>query len=117
MQFIWVGCAMHKDMNAMKGGNKAMMAWWAETGNIPPILLANKDNAAVLDDAPEDELEFTEVERHAFDNSAHGGVKAASIAGALFNDKDNKKGQQNTVWWYFEKHHGKVVSFPDTSNN
>jgi len=117
MQFIWVGCAMHKDMNAMKGGNKAMMAWWEETGNTPPIILANRDNAAVLDDAPEDESEFIEVERHAFDNSTCGGVKTTSIAGALFNDKDTKKGQQYTVRWYFEKFCGKVVSFPDTSNN
>jgi hypothetical protein len=62
MQFIWVGCCMHKDMNGMKGGNKSMMNWYAETGNTAPVLLANRDNAAVLDDAPEDESEFTDVE-------------------------------------------------------
>src|SRR5687767_1322001 len=91
MLFIWVGCSMHKDMNGMKGGNKATMAWYAETGNVAPILLANRDNAAVLDDAPEDELEFRDTERRAFDSSTCGGVKTTSIAGALFNDKDKKK--------------------------
>ena len=95
MLFVWAGCAMHKDMNGMKGGNKAMMAWYAETGNVAPVLLANRDNAAVLDGAPEDDSEFTDVERHASDNSSCGAVKAGSIAGALFNDKDKKKGLQN----------------------
>jgi hypothetical protein len=117
MQFVWVGCSMHKDQNGMKGGAKAMREWYAKSGNISPVLLANRDNAAVLDDAPEDESEFTAAERRAFDNSACGGVKATSIAGALFNDKDKKKGLQHTMRWYFEQYFGKVLSFPDTSNN
>jgi len=39
--FVWTGCAMHKDLNCVKGGNEAMMEWW-EKNNVPgPILLAN----------------------------------------------------------------------------
>ena len=26
--FIWAGCGCHKDLNSVKGGNKAMMALW-----------------------------------------------------------------------------------------
>ena len=26
--FIWTGCAMHKDLNCVKWGNKEMMAWY-----------------------------------------------------------------------------------------
>jgi hypothetical protein len=51
--FIWVGCAMHKDLNCVKGGNAKMMEWWDENDVTGPILLANKDNAAVLEQAEE----------------------------------------------------------------
>ena len=55
--FVWAGCSMHKDLKGVKGGNKAMMAWWSENGETGPVHLANRDNAAVLnnmatEDAP-----------------------------------------------------------------
>jgi hypothetical protein len=25
--FVWTGCAMHKDLNCVKGGNESMMEW------------------------------------------------------------------------------------------
>lgn len=25
--FVWAGCSMHKDLNSVKGGNKAMMSY------------------------------------------------------------------------------------------
>jgi len=37
----------------------------------------------------------TKAQHCAMDVTAAGGVKAASIAGAIFNHKDHKKGQQN----------------------
>ena len=46
--FVWAGCSMHKDLNSVKGGNKAMMSWWSENGETGPVRLANRDNAAVL---------------------------------------------------------------------
>ena len=46
--FIWAGCAMHKDLNCVKGGNAAMMLWWEENAVTGPTFLANRDNAAVL---------------------------------------------------------------------
>ena len=48
--FIWAGCGCHKDLNTVHGANMAMMAWW-DGNNIPgPVLLANRDNKAVLED-------------------------------------------------------------------
>ena len=46
--FVRTGCAMHKDLNCFKGGSAAMANWWKENSEDGPILLANKDNAAVL---------------------------------------------------------------------
>ena len=83
---------MHKELNAVKGGNTAMMAWWQDQDpSIPgPCLLANKDNAATLHDILlEDDLSsLNSAERRALDVSAAGAVKLASLAGALFNHKD-----------------------------
>jgi hypothetical protein len=116
--FIWVGCGCHKDLNTVRGGNAAMMAWWKETGTIGPILLANRDNAAVLENkAPDADsaIAATTVEQRALDNTTCGGVKVASIAGAIFNHKDDKKGQQHTFSWWCQNH-GIPSTFPDTSN-
>ena len=87
-QFIWVGCAMHKDLNCVKGGNEAMVAWWDENEVQGPILLANKDNAAVLEQA-EDTEEYTAAEQRAHDASAGGGVKLSALAGMVFNNKND----------------------------
>jgi hypothetical protein len=113
--FVWTGCGCHKNLNSVSGGNAPMMAWWAENGVTPPILLANRDNAAVLNnlDSPDD---LTPAEQHALESTTRGGVKAASLAGAIFNHKDDKKGQQDTFKWWFQKA-GIAIAFPDTSNN
>ena len=76
---------MHKDLNSVKGGNKAMMAWWGENDIPGPIHLANRDNAAVLSGMVETVDSTTPAEKRAMDVTACGGVKAASIAGAIFN--------------------------------
>jgi hypothetical protein len=113
--FIWVGCGCHKNLNSVSGGNAGMIAWWDEKNITGPILLANKDNTAILKDVtPTDDL--TPVEQQAFEKTSRGGVKAASIAGAIFNHKDDKKGQQDMFKWWF-KHVGIPMMFPDTSNN
>jgi hypothetical protein len=99
----------------VSGGNTPMMAWWAENDVTPPILLANRDNAAVLNNL--DSLDdLTPAEQHALESTTRGGVKAASLAGAIFNHKDDKKGQQDTFKWWFQMA-GIPISFPDTSNN
>ena len=39
-----------------------------------------------------------------------------SLVGAIFNHKDDKKGQQDTLRFFFESVIGYMVTFPDTSN-
>jgi hypothetical protein len=113
--FIWAGCAMHKDLNSVKGGNAAMVAWWEENDVVGPMLLANCDNAAVLQQAGNLD-DPTPAEQRAIDSSKCGGVKLASLAGSLFNNKDDKAGQQDTYQHFFESRNQKVPRFPDTSN-
>jgi len=49
--FIWVGCGCHKDLNTVLGGYIAISKFWEENGLDPPVLLPNKFNAAVINDA------------------------------------------------------------------
>ncbi|RDX45192.1 hypothetical protein OH76DRAFT_1486504 [Lentinus brumalis] len=123
--FLRLGCAMHKDLNAVKGGSTAMMSGWAELGLTPPVLLANKDNASTLRDIDPGLLdldradladELSPAELRAFEASTRGGVKLTNLAGALFNHKDDKKGQQDTYLFYFQEIVGHALRFPDTSN-
>ncbi|KIK95879.1 hypothetical protein PAXRUDRAFT_139758, partial [Paxillus rubicundulus Ve08.2h10] len=60
----------------------------------------------------------TAAELQVVEVSGRGGVKAASIAGAIFNHKDDKKGVHDTHCQYFEviKGCGRSVTFSDTSN-
>ena len=99
----------------MSGGNKAMMDLWEELDATGPIILANKDNTAVLKNVKSTD-ELTPAEQHALETSTCGGVKTASIAGAIFNHKDDKKGQQDMFKWWFAQA-GIPMMFPNTSSN
>jgi len=88
--FIWVGCGCHKDLNTVKGGNAGMMAWWSKNDVEGPVLLANKDNAAVLQNIRSEE-NATRIEQRAIDSSSRGGIKAASIAGAYSTTRMTKR--------------------------
>ncbi|KAF9232856.1 hypothetical protein BU15DRAFT_67102 [Melanogaster broomeanus] len=86
-----------------------------------PLLLANRDNAAMLRERSgggPGEVPVTAAEICAVEVSGHGGVKAASLTGAIFNHKDDKKGVHDMHCQYFEsiKGHGRSVTFPNTSN-
>src|SRR6266487_2745896 len=115
--FIWAGCGCHKDLNTVRGGNAAMMAWWGENGVPPPVLLANRDNAAVLKDHLPDSDTVTPAQERALEMSTRGGVKAAHLAGEILNNKNDKKGHHDNFWWWWEEKFGKAFTFPDTSNN
>ncbi|THV08108.1 hypothetical protein K435DRAFT_641387, partial [Dendrothele bispora CBS 962.96] len=118
--FVWSGCCMHKDQNSFKGGNAEMMAEWDKLGIEPPILLANKSNAAILHRVFEPGRSYdklSEVERKALEETTRGGAKAMDLAGALFNNKDDKKGQGDVHVNFMKEHLGKNhPRFPDTSN-
>ncbi|KAI0719373.1 hypothetical protein C8T65DRAFT_569375, partial [Cerioporus squamosus] len=108
--FLRLGCAMHKDLNAVKGGAAAMGSAWSELGAAPPILLANKENASTLRD------DLTPAELRALESSMRGAVKLTSLAGALFNHTDDKRGYHDTYVYYFQQIAGHPLRFPDTSN-
>ncbi|KAJ6489579.1 hypothetical protein C8R47DRAFT_978003 [Mycena vitilis] len=119
--FIWGGCCMHKDLNSFKGGNSEMMLEWTRLGLDGPILLANKDNAALLqhllDPAHRKDAVLTDDQFRAFEASTRGGGKTTALAGAIFNNKDDKKGQGDKHVDAMSRLLGKKHRrFPDTSN-
>ncbi|KAF8206026.1 hypothetical protein K438DRAFT_1905210 [Mycena galopus ATCC 62051] len=87
-----------KDGNSFGGGNTEIILEWPKIGVPSPILLANKQNAAILP--------FT-----------RGGVKTCALAGAIFNNKDDKKGQADKhIDFMTQKLSKQHPRFPDTSN-
>ena len=95
----------------------AVAKWWLENNVEPPRLLANRDNAAILDGvASEDDVE-TAAQAQAFEKTSRGAIKAAQLAGAIFNNKFDKKGHHDTFRWWWAAHVGMEFTFPDTSNN
>ena len=98
---------MHKELNAVKGGNSRMHAWWGKNGIEGPVLLMNKDNAAATSDKSKD---------RAVSVSTGGGHKVLDLAGAVFRYKDDKKGQQDSLRYYLEADLGFRIQWPDMSN-
>ncbi|TFK51627.1 hypothetical protein OE88DRAFT_1734680 [Heliocybe sulcata] len=115
-RFIWLGCCMHKELNSVKGGNAAMIAWWVQNGVPGPVLLLNKFNAANLPHILSPSSSLTPAEKLAFNSSTCGGVKITTLLGSEFKHKDDKKGQQATYSYWMEEQLGHPHSFPDTSN-
>ncbi|KDQ13894.1 hypothetical protein BOTBODRAFT_175306 [Botryobasidium botryosum FD-172 SS1] len=89
--FLWGGCCMHKEMNAVKGGNACMTAFWKVQGLVGPIKLVNKDNCAVA-------------------------VSGDSVTKERVTEADKKKGQQDALQIYMESIIGYMICFPNTSN-
>jgi hypothetical protein len=116
MLFIRTGCCVHKDLNTVKGGDKAMQESWKDMNTAPPILLANKDNAAVLKRASALPGDRSPAEKQAAEVSKRGGSHATMLGGLICCNKDKKKGQQDTYNWYMEKHLGLHIPYPDVSN-
>jgi len=107
--FIWGGCCMHKEMNSVKGGNAQMMVFWAKNNLPGPKMLFNKDNRAVA------RLGGDATQERASEVSTAGGVKLTSLAGAVFANKDLKKGQQDTLQVALQDGIGYMVQFPSMS--
>ncbi len=105
------GCCMHKDLNAAKGAHVRMNGHWVRRGLTPPVYLMNRDNAAAA------ALGNSAARARAIEKSTGGGVKLTELAGALFRHKDDKKGQQDSMRFFFELSWlGRLLTFPDTSN-
>ncbi|KAI5833286.1 hypothetical protein K523DRAFT_413413 [Schizophyllum commune Tattone D] len=108
---IWAGCCMHKDMNAFKGFCTGMEGWWKENGKDGPMKLYNRDNAATIRTSS-----GTDAAKRAAAHSKGGAIKLVSLAGAIFRHKDRKRGQQDTLRFFFHSKLGFIIAFPDTSN-
>ncbi|KAI0308696.1 hypothetical protein OF83DRAFT_1019993, partial [Amylostereum chailletii] len=108
--FIWMGCCMHKDLNATKGGDWRMTRWWATQGLTGPICLMNKDNSTAASLGP------SAAAQRAEDVSQGGAVKAVSLMGVVLKNRDHKKGQQDLVGIFTEHKLGYPIRFPQTNN-
>ncbi|KAL5520229.1 hypothetical protein ACEPAG_9442 [Sanghuangporus baumii] len=119
MMFAWCGCGMHKDLNAVKGGDLAMREEWKKHG-IAPVLLANRDNAAVLEAAEAEAVgdssrEESPAEKRAREVSESGGSKLSKLMGKLLNDEDDKKGYHDEFCGFMFSYIGQSIRYPDTS--
>ncbi|KAJ6588296.1 hypothetical protein B0H19DRAFT_1301001 [Mycena capillaripes] len=98
--WIWTGCCMHKDQNSFKGGNTHMQTYWKELGVAGPIPLANKESAAAVQRVfhPEDgNKPPSEDDLERVENASFGGAKAVALAGAIFENAIEKRGQGDMV--------------------
>lgn len=93
--FVWTGCCMHKELNAVKGGVAAMGAAWFELKLEPPIPLRNKFESAAS-------IGGSQADPQVKSESSRGAAKLTMLAGAIFNHKDDKKGQHHTYKYHFE---------------
>ncbi|KAI0029650.1 hypothetical protein K488DRAFT_34697, partial [Vararia minispora EC-137] len=106
---VWAGCAMHKEQNAVKGGNERMQAFWETVKNQTngPVPLLNRDKKASTAAGHAPSVSSDEA----------GGVKLTTLAGNIFNHHDDKKGQQRNYHIFFEHAIGYPVPFPETTQN
>ena len=109
--WVYTGCTMHKDLNAMKGGAERMAKSWEEKKQTPPVALMSKaeETAAESGPAPQKGKSGRPSDR--------GGTKLTSLLGALVKHKNPKKGHQARFRVYCLLVLGFEILFPDTSNN
>jgi hypothetical protein len=98
-----------------------MMSEWERLGVTLPVLLANKFNSATLKHLLEPGAKvldtLAEQEQKVFNDSTRSGVKLCAIAGAILNNKDNKKGQGDKHTDFMSYHTGNWhPCFLDNSN-
>ncbi|CAE6463715.1 unnamed protein product [Rhizoctonia solani] len=78
------GCCAHKDMNALKGGSKAMSAFWKANQHLaPPVKLFNKDNDATVT-LVGPSIKPSKAEQQAYNMTESGAIKLCSLAGAAY---------------------------------
>ena len=75
---VWTGCCMHKELNEVKGGATRMANVWDTLGLKSPIALWNK---------LESKSQHPDTRK-----TPSGAVKLTLLAGALVNNRDDKRG-------------------------
>ncbi|KAJ7429955.1 hypothetical protein B0H11DRAFT_1693266, partial [Mycena galericulata] len=119
--WVWTGCCMHKDQNSFRGGNVAMTAHWKKLGIPGPIPLANKDAAKAIRKILHPEAgdkPLTDEDWKRLEDTACGGAKLTALAGAIFNNALDKRGQGDAHQLFLEHHLDteRVKRFPQTNN-
>ena len=109
--YVYTGCGMHKDLNAMKGGAERMARSWEEGKGTPPIALMSKSQETVAESGSVSE------KGKGGRQPERGGVKLAGLLGALLKNKNSKKGHQDRFRTFCRKVIKTEILFPDTSNN
>ncbi|KAJ7748172.1 hypothetical protein DFH07DRAFT_962243 [Mycena maculata] len=113
------GCCCHKDLNVVEYGYKSVQRTWSTYGLEPPVLLANKANAATIS-AIEDP-DSTAL-KNAVESSSSGGIKLLQLIGALLRHKDRQRGYQDRTTMFLREMKlelydlDKPTKFPDVSN-
>jgi hypothetical protein len=141
--FVWVSCAMHKNLNWTKGREVAMQAAYAELEiKEVPIDLPNKAGAEAKQKAEastqaegaasQEEKELTLKANHKIRqaikhatvgklskalNVPQGGAQLVGIAAACLNHSNNNCGKHNMWRWWMEEKTGTLTTFPNASNS
>ncbi|KAF8956376.1 hypothetical protein BDZ97DRAFT_1907224 [Flammula alnicola] len=108
--FVW-------DLNTVLGGYIVLSKFWDENHLVPPVLLPNKINAAIIQDKDKSTGDnVSDAARRAVKNSQCGAIKASKIAGDILNNKNDKTGHhdQFCIWWKEKLETN--FTFPDTLN-
>ncbi|KAJ7731194.1 hypothetical protein B0H16DRAFT_1733359 [Mycena metata] len=114
------GCCCHKDLNVVEYGYKSVQRIYSELDNVqvpPPVLLANKANAATITEGSKDSAAV----QNAIDSSTSGGIKLQLI-GSLLRHKDGERGYQDKATIFIRRRKFELYSldepskFPDVSN-
>ncbi|KAJ7200031.1 hypothetical protein GGX14DRAFT_572464 [Mycena pura] len=107
--FLWAGCCMHKEMNAFKGGVHGMAEFWRQCN-------LQRDSITATTQPHYIKAVGTAASERAEDVSTGGAVKLVSLCGAVFRHKDRKRGQQDSLRFFFDLELGFVICFPDSNN-
>jgi len=111
-EFIYVGCCMHKDLNAAVYAHKALVELYDRDPLVSrPVKLANKDNAAAIQAGPSAARDRAEAV------SVGGGVKCVQLTAKVANDKDENKGYHDLFKAFVEREYGYgvVITFPNAT--
>ncbi|EJD45180.1 hypothetical protein AURDEDRAFT_64700, partial [Auricularia subglabra TFB-10046 SS5] len=116
--FYHFGCEMHKELNTVVAGNKALQEFWAKTGYTAAMKLVNQDNSVSAASGSE------ALKQRAEHVSQSGGAKVAAMLGSLFRHKNPNKGYQRQFnsWMTIEVYGSQIgeryrtIEFPDVGH-
>ncbi|KAJ7101157.1 hypothetical protein C8R44DRAFT_641506, partial [Mycena epipterygia] len=117
---LFSGCCCHKDLNVVEYGYVAVQKVYSAHTITPPVLLANKANAATIDLASGDPA--SAALKNAVDSSSSGAIKLLQLIGALLRHKDGERGYQDRCQIFLQERKLELYNldepgtFPDVSN-